>query len=357
MSPRVSVVVTCFDLGTTLEEALASVECQTLRDFEILVVDDGSRDPETLAVLGRIPEQRARVLRTANRGLPAARNHGVRFARGEYVCCLDADDRLHPEWLAKAVARLDSDPELAFVSHWLRTFGDEESDWQPTDCGFPALLDMNTVNGAALVRRSVWEAVGGQDETLREGCEDWDFWIKLVERGGRGAILPEVLFFYRRRADSMSRSLVGETHLRVYLALIERHAETFARYLPELWLRRQLDLGRAVTEGRSLEVEWDAWLSARLDDRRSEAGALARLRPDALLDAKRAELAAASLRIGELEAVAAAREQALRAIDGELAATRDRAQGLAAEASALRASWSWRITRPLRTVLGILRGE
>jgi glycosyltransferase involved in cell wall biosynthesis len=68
ISPRVSVVVTCFDLGSTLEEALASVEAQTLRDFEIVVVDDGSRDPETLAVLGRISEQRARVLRTENWG-------------------------------------------------------------------------------------------------------------------------------------------------------------------------------------------------------------------------------------------------------------------------------------------------
>ena len=70
MSPRVSVVVSCFDLGSTLEEALASVEAQTLRDFEILVVDDGSRDPETLAVLGRIPEHRARVLRTETLRIP-----------------------------------------------------------------------------------------------------------------------------------------------------------------------------------------------------------------------------------------------------------------------------------------------
>jgi glycosyltransferase involved in cell wall biosynthesis len=357
MSPRVSVVVTCFDLGNTLDEALASVEAQTLRDFEILVVDDGSRDPETLAVLGRIPEERARVLRTENRGLPAARNHGVRFASGEYVCCLDADDRLHPEWLAKAVARLDAEPELAFVSHWLRTFGDEDADWKPTDCDFPALLDMNTVNGAALVRRSVWEAVGGQDETLREGCEDWDFWITLVERGHRGTILPEVLFYYRRRAGSMSRSLVGEKHLRVYLELIERHPETFARYLPDLWLRRQLDLGRVQSEIHALEVEWDSWLCARLDDRRSEAVALARPRPDSRLDGMRAEIASAASRISELEASAAAREQELRAFDSELEAARRRVAELAAEVSALRSSWSWRLMRPLRAVVGAVRGE
>jgi glycosyltransferase involved in cell wall biosynthesis len=321
MPPRVSVIVTCFELGATLEEALASVDAQSFRDHEIVVVDDGSTGSETLAALAAIDPARARVLRTANRGLPAARNHGVRHSRGELLCCLDADDLLHPEWLSKAVARLDQDAELAFVSHWLRAFGDEAWDWKPTDCGFPALLDVNTVNGAALVRRTAWEAVGGQDESLREGCEDWDFWIKLVERGYRGAILPEILFHYRRRATSMSRALVGDAHRRLYQQLIERHPETFARHLPALWLRRQLDLGRCRRDLAALDHEWDLWLAARLDDRRSEAAAVAKQ-----LAPRQAALATAV-------------EERTR------------------EVAALRASWSWRLTRPLRAVVGALRGE
>jgi glycosyltransferase involved in cell wall biosynthesis len=321
MPPRVSVIVTCFELGDTLEEALASVEAQSFRDHEIVVVDDGSTGPSTLAALEAIAPSRARVLRTENRGLPAARNHGVRHSRGELLCCLDADDRLHPEWLSKAVARLDQDGELAFVSHWLQTFGDETGDWTPTDCGFPALLDVNTVNGAALVRRTAWEAVGGQDESLRGGCEDWDFWITLVEKGHRGAILPEILFYYRRRAGSMSRALVGEAHRSLYLQLIERHPETFARHLPALWLRRQLDLGRCRRDLDALDEEWDSWLAARLDDRRSEAAAVAR----------------------QLEPIRNALALAVE----------ERAR----EVQALRASWSWRLTRPLRAVVGALRGE
>jgi glycosyltransferase involved in cell wall biosynthesis len=335
MPPRVSVIVTCFDLGATLDEALASVEAQTFRDLEVLVVDDGSTEPETLAALARIEAAGVRVLRTANRGLPAARNHGARHASGEYLCCLDADDLLHAEWLAKAVAALDADPGLAFVSHWLRAFGDEEWDWKPAECGFPALLDRNTVNGAALVRRSAWEAVGGQDEALREGCEDWDFWIRLVERGLRGAILPEILFFYRRRAGSMSRALVGEAHLRAYHELLRRHPAAFARHLPELWMRRQLDLGRSRRHLHALACEWDAWLSARLDDRRSESAALARL-PGPALDDALAALEDARRRIADLAAVAESR---------------------AREVEALRASWSWRLTRPLRAVAGVVRGE
>jgi GT2 family glycosyltransferase len=378
MPPRVSVVVTCFDLGRTLGEALASVEAQSFRDFELLVVDDGSRDPETLAALGAIPPSRARVLRTSNRGLPAARNHGARAARGDYLCCLDADDLLHPEWLTRAVAALDADPGLAFVSHWLRAFGDESWDWTPTECGFPALLDTNTVNGAALVRRSVWEQVGGQDETLREGCEDWDFWIGLVERGHRGAIIPEILFYYRRRADSMSRALIGEQHLRLYRALIERHPETFARHLPALWLRRQRDLGRSRAEAEALEHEWDAWLAPRLEDRRGEAEVLRRLRPDGRLEEARAALEQARTgleqaraQLAELEqarasaaALADARAHALAAahevrahLEASVAGEAALAAARAREIEALHASWSWRLMRPLRAVVGALRGE
>ena len=105
---------------------------------------------------------------------------------------------------------LDARPEIAFVSHWLETFGDEHWTWKPERCDLPSLLARNAVNGAALVRRNAFEAVGGYDESMREGCEDWDFWLRLVEQGFDGTIIPEVLFHYRRRADSMSREMLDE---------------------------------------------------------------------------------------------------------------------------------------------------
>ena len=329
MAPKVSVVVTCFNLGRYLDEAILSVEAQTLRDLELVVVDDGSEDPQTLAVLDRYRPPRATVLRTANSGLPAARNYGVRHTRGEYICCLDGDDRLLPTWLEKAAGKLDAEPELAFVSHWLRTFGDRHEEWTPERCDFPALLDHNTINGAALVRRQVWEEVGGQEESLRRGYEDWDFWITLVERGQRGAILPEVLFEYRQRPDSMSRAFDDATHLELYAQLVERHRATFATHLPALWRRRQHDLAQALAEGERLELEWRSWLAAKLADRRLQARALG-------------DLLAAEARSADDDAVAQ--------LEAALADARR-------EVAALRRSWSWRVTSPLRRVAGALRGE
>src|SRR5690606_16337708 len=90
---KVSVVVTCYDLGRFLDEAVGSVLAQTYRDFEILIVDDGSTDPLTLELLAGYRRPRTTVVRTANHGLPAARNEGIRRTDGEFVCCLDADDR------------------------------------------------------------------------------------------------------------------------------------------------------------------------------------------------------------------------------------------------------------------------
>ena len=141
---------------------------------------------------------------------------------------VDADDLLEPSYLEQSLQALESRPDVAFASHWLRAFGDEAWDWMPTDCGFPALLHTNTVNGAALLRREVFERVGGFDESMVDGCEDWEFSIRVVDAGFQGVILPEFLFRYRRRVDSMSRTMHAMPGMpALYRQLVERHPDTF----------------------------------------------------------------------------------------------------------------------------------
>ena len=129
--PRISVLLPCHNHGAWIEEAVRSVLDQTCQDFEIIVVDDGSDDPATRERLDALRAPRTRLLRTANRGLPAARNHAARHAAGELFCALDADDRLAPAWFEKGLAVLDERPQVAFVSQWLQTFGDEHWTWTP----------------------------------------------------------------------------------------------------------------------------------------------------------------------------------------------------------------------------------
>jgi glycosyltransferase involved in cell wall biosynthesis len=323
-TPRLSVLLPCFNHGAFIDEAVESVFAQTFQDFEIIVVDDGSTDARTVEKLSSWTVPRLRVFRTGNRGLPAARNHAARHASGAVFCALDADDRLAPTWFEKALAVLDGQPSVAFVSHWLETFGDERWTWTPERCDLPALLARNAVNGAALVRREAFEAVGGYDESMREGCEDWDFWLRLVEGGRAGAIIPEVLFYYRRRADSMSRVMLEESAYRRPLdALVTKHAASYRRHLIEVIVakeREALHLGREIG---ALEQDRLSVLEPALRRAREDVGAIA---------------------------VKAAKVRAHKERDDELAGLRARAADLHAEVQGLRASWSWRISAPLRRV-------
>ncbi len=350
-SPLVSVIITCYNLGQYLDEAVDSVLAQTFEDLEILIVDDGSTDPHTTGLLSAYDRPRTRVLRTPNRGLPAARNLGLSHTSGPFVTMLDADDVFEPTLLEKSVAALSSDPSLAFVSHWFRTFGDESWEWSPTACDFPVLLDHNTVNGSALVRRSVLMAIGGFDEAMRDGCEDWDLWIRLVAAGHRGIILPEVLFKYRRRADSMSRTMMqadGYSRRLEYLAT--KHRDLYREHCAPLLIQRESDIARFRRHIHDLRIGEHQHLKPELARWRDEVATLERKHETRRLQA--ATLQAATSRLGaELAEARVALQSAVQntyALDAEL--NRYRAQ-----VEELRASGSWRLTAPLRRIYKMLR--
>lgn len=359
-APRVSIVVPCYNLGHYLAEAVDSVLGQSFTDFEILVVDDGSTDDETRTILDGFSRPKTRVLRSENRGLPGAKNLGIANTSGELLCMLDADDVLEPQMLARSVEALDAAPSMAFASHWLRAFGDEQWDWTPASCEFPALLDMNTVNGSALVRRSAMEAAGGFDETFLDGCEDWDLWITMVEQGCPGMIIPEFLFRYRRRTGSMSRVMMqGETHPALYRRLASKHAASYRTYLEPLLVRREREEAHLRSQIHDLELGDYLLVRPELTSARDDLRDAERWRQaadDAATRGREALERDAALAAAERNAAGQAAAERARA-DAE--ARRREAEAIARramdEVSALRRSWSWRLTSPLRTALDLIR--
>jgi glycosyltransferase involved in cell wall biosynthesis len=351
VTPKVSVIIPCYNLGVYLDEAVESVLRQTHQDFEIVIVNDGSTDPRTNALLANYDRPRTRVLSTANQGLSAARNYGIQRSTGPYICALDADDRLDPTCLARSVRLLDSDPSLSFASHWVRTFGDEEREWKPMECDLVALLDRNTINGAALVRRAAVEAMGGFDEGMRDGCEDWDLWLRMVERGLRGTIIPEVLFFYRRRADSMSRAMLREpAYSAVRRRFVQKHEGSYRAHLPELLLRQEARMWGLRVGIHDLRLEHEVWLRPELARHRSEVEVLGLKVERVRREAERARSAAWE----ELEIALRQAEAKTADLSRRLEERTHEAVGREGEIQALRRSMSWRITRPLRTVHGWL---
>lgn len=223
----VSVVVPCFNYGEFLEEAVESVRRQTLPGVELIVVDDGSTDPSTQSVLESLSESGVRILRPPHRGLAAARNQGIQEATGRYICCLDADDRLSPTYLEKAVALLEVDHGLAFVYTWVRMFGDEDSVWytEPFDLG--ELRLRNFISVGAVFRRADWTAVGGFAEDMRHGYEDWEFWLRMGGAGRRGSLIPEALYDHRLHGYTMVHR-ARERHEQLLQELRDRHPVLYA---------------------------------------------------------------------------------------------------------------------------------
>jgi glycosyltransferase involved in cell wall biosynthesis len=226
--PRVTVAIPCFNHGRYLDEAVSSVLAQTFQDLEIVVVDDGSTDPDTRALLDRYERPKSRVIRAPNGGPSAARNRAIAEGTGEYVLPLDADDRIAPGYVEAAVRVLDAEPEVGIVYCRAEYFGDRSGPWELPPYGLPRILRENMIFCTALFRRSDWAAVGGF-RTLRHGWEDWDFWLALIERGREVRQLPETMFSYRikgssrntdlhaqrEKTDATLRAIVG-AHMRLY---------------------------------------------------------------------------------------------------------------------------------------------
>ena len=335
-SPRVSVIVPCYNLGQFLDEAVTSVLEQTYQDFEILVVDDGSTDAATRRILADFDRPRTTVFRTANQGVMAARNFLVERARGTYVCALDADDRLQPRFLEKTVAVLDREPELTFASPRLRTFGEASYLW-PLDerCDLLTLLCEDTIITPALARRSAVVEVGGYDEAMPfQGDEDWDLCISLLEAGHRGTILPDVVFDYRQRQGSIGAiCTTGQTHLELMRYMFGKHRASYNTHLLDVLLWK------------------DERIAALQDESAQEERRLAHAVEPAIA-ARRAELEV--LRSGSSSERATPASTANDTLTSEMRALRSELAGCRTEVTALRQSMSWRLTAPLRSVYGLL---
>jgi len=198
-SPKVSIVIPVFNTGRHLKKALRSATCQTYLDREVIVVDDGSTDPTTRAILtSASTSPGVAVLRTPNRGPALARNFGIEHSRGGYILPLDADDWLAPEFLQKTVPVLDAEPEVSVVFTWIGLAGRQHGTWRTGDFSLNDLLSRCTIHVCSLYRREVWVQVGGYDPRFAEAFEDWDFWLSVAAKHCQARCIPEVLAYYRR---------------------------------------------------------------------------------------------------------------------------------------------------------------
>jgi GT2 family glycosyltransferase len=231
-----SVVIPAYNAAATLGEAIGSVLAQTRKDFEVIVIDDGSSD-NTAAIAAGFADQRIRVYRQENAGPSAARNRGIAQAVGEYVSSLDSDDLWLPDYLAEMGRVLEENPQadFAYTHAWILDASDRfrtvpTGAWHrpstpmlPRDQFIAELLKECFVN-APTIRRTALEQVGGYDESISHG-EDWELWLRLANSGFEAVRVAGPLTIYRNRPGSHSadQAAMAVAPAVVYRTVLERH--------------------------------------------------------------------------------------------------------------------------------------
>jgi glycosyltransferase involved in cell wall biosynthesis len=233
--PAVTIVTPFYNMPDLISETAESVFGQTLRDFEWLIVNDGSTDPRAVKVLDELArrDSRVRIIHQENAGPGAARNRGFREARADYVAQLDADDLLAPTFLEKCLWFLDTHPHCAWAHTASIGFGDQDYLWLK-EFKREELLKENFLVPTSVVRRSAHFVVEGYDESIRYGHEDWDYWLRMVEHGFTSKVIPEYLCWYRRRPNSRISETEGTpARKREFAELMRRnHWQLYKNGLP-----------------------------------------------------------------------------------------------------------------------------
>jgi glycosyltransferase involved in cell wall biosynthesis len=208
--PTVSVIIPAYNQGEYLQEAIQSVLVQTLNDFELVVVDDGSTD-ETCFIVKRFSDDRLHYIYQENQGLSAARNTGIKATKGRYLTFLDSDDMFQPEKLRLLVEELETNKNIGLVAGQAVPIDQDGNSIgrifnKPVPVDVRHLLLTNPLHvGSVLLRRSWQEKVGFFDEALRS-YEDWDMWLRLVRSGCRMGWVDRPVSFYRFHPDQMVRN-------------------------------------------------------------------------------------------------------------------------------------------------------
>jgi glycosyltransferase involved in cell wall biosynthesis len=226
----VSVVIPCYNNGQYLNETIQSVLNQTYHEFEIIIIDDGSTDASTKQFLSQLNHSKIHVFFKENEGVSIARNFGISHSKGEYILPLDADDLIANDYLKNGIKVFDQDPLVKLVSCNVEFFGYRKGKMIFPNYSFERLLARNLFVVASMFRRKDFNETAGFNPNMREGFEDWDFWISLLKTGGSVYRLEKSCFFYRINKKSRNNLLKEKNFSRLKRQIYENHKDLYQQY-------------------------------------------------------------------------------------------------------------------------------
>lgn len=228
---RVSIIIPCFNDHKFIERSIKSALSQSYTNTEVIVVDDGSNN-RTKKLLNNLNPKLDLLLSQTNLGQSTARNNGIKKATGELILVLDSDDYFESDFVEKAVRQFSDDPKLGLVTCYGRRV-DERGKildiFKPKGGGIENFLFQNCAFGSSMFAKSDWQLIQGYDESMKEGFEDWEFYIRLMALGKSAYVIPEVLFNYQLRSNSTT-SRANKKRYQLEKYILNKHNDLYKKY-------------------------------------------------------------------------------------------------------------------------------
>jgi len=230
--PILSIVIPFFNMGKYVKDTITSIFDSTYKNIEIIIVNDGSTEKESIEVLEKLRKNDSiKIIDKNNEGLSLARNLGAQYAKGEYLAFLDPDDTIENQYYEKALDILHAYKNIHFVGCWAKYFGKNTGYWPTFNPEPPYLLIHNMINSSALIyKKKSFLKSGLNDSAMIYGMEDYESVINMVRNGYQGVVLPEPLWNYRIRKDSMARAFTKEKQLYLYSLITDKHKDFYSTF-------------------------------------------------------------------------------------------------------------------------------
>lgn len=228
--PLISVIVPCYNDGKYIMDCLNSVHNQNYKNYEIIIVNDGSTDIKTNRLLNSINHPKIKIFQTPNQGPAKARNFAIENSSGKYIFPLDADNKVSQEFIEEAIGILEANNDIKIVSSDLRIFGLSRGILTFVPYSMEILLCRNIIENASVYRKEDFNKTIGYNPNMKGGYEDWDFWLSLLEFGGEVYQIHKPHIFYRIKKTSRNQSLWEEEQRRLRRQIYLNHKELYSKF-------------------------------------------------------------------------------------------------------------------------------
>ena len=233
----VSVIVPCYNQSEFISETLDSILCQTYKFWECIIINDGSIDNSEEIILDYCKrDSRFKYIYQENQGIVAARNNAIKQSHGRYILPLDGDDLILKEYLELAVKKLDEDDNIELVYCDVVKYGIlQEEQYVLPKLTLRNILHTGCCVNSSIFRKTTFDKIGGYKPEMKDGWEDWEFFISLLENGGEAYKLDRVLFKYRMNENSRNTIISNDNKRELRTQIVKLHPRLFYEQYNSLW--------------------------------------------------------------------------------------------------------------------------